>query len=110
MKKKFRNISKHLGLVALGTITLSTTVNAGGLQGSQLVQGFNNLLKDAATAGIFLESGVLIFLEIKEGIALQGAAIEEAPKHKKKMISMAGVGALVICVTALVPIFFSYFQ
>ena len=107
MKKR---IVKMISLAMLASMGMSLTVNAGGLQGSQLVQGFNNLLSDAATAGVFLESGVLIFLEVKEGIALQGAAIEEAPKHKKKMISMAGVGALVICVTALVPVFFSYFQ
>lgn len=97
-------------LPGLILLCMPVAVNAGGLESTQLVQGAKKLLEDAAKVGVFLEAALLIALEIKEGLAMQAAAVEEKPKHKKNMISMAGVGVLIICITALVPVLFGYFQ
>ncbi|BDF45181.1 hypothetical protein CE91St56_23040 [Lachnospiraceae bacterium] len=112
MKKITKERIKKMAISVVPSIPLlfmPMIINAGGLQDTKLVQGFNNLLKDGTTAMCFLEAAVLILLEVVEGIAWQKGEHEEAPKHKKKMLSMLGLGALIISVTALVPVFFSYF-
>lgn len=98
------------GLILLCLPIAVNASDAGGLQSTQLVQGAKKLFEDGAKVGVFLEAVILTALEIKEGIAMQAAAVEEKPKHKKNMISMAGVGVLIICITALVPVLFGYFQ
>lgn len=106
----FRTVFSGLISLFLLCMCIPTVAYAGAIQDTQLVQGAKNLLSDLATAGLFLEAAALGFIEIKEGIAMQAASAEEKAKHKKNMITAAGVGILIICVTALIPVVFSYFQ
>lgn len=110
MKKEMTKLIKFsLGAVCLFCL-MGLSVNAGGLGETKLVTGFQNLLTDGAKVLVVLETGVLTFLEIKEGIAYQGSEEHEKAKHKKNMIGMAGFGVLIISITALVPVVFGYFQ
>lgn len=109
-KKECMKYLTFLPCLLLICLSIPVSADAAGLESTQLVQGAKNLAEDAAKVGLFLEAAVLTALEIKEGLALQAASVEEAPKHKKKMIGMAGVGVLIICFTALIPVLFGYFQ
>lgn len=110
MKKEMVRVIKFgLGVTCL-FFMVGLSVNAGGLQDTKLVTGFQRLLEDGAKILVLLETGVLTFLEIKEGIAYQGSEEHEKAKHKKNMIGMAGFGVLIISITALVPVIFGYFQ
>lgn len=111
-KKKWNLAAIFPGVLSMFVLCMCVPMvaHAGGLQDTNLVQGVKNLAEDASKVGVFLEAFILGALEIKEGIALQAAATEEKAKHKKNMISMAGVGVIIICITALIPVLFSYFQ
>lgn len=77
---------------------------------SKLIVGFKNLFTDLSRALLVVEVVFVVVLEIKEGMCYQAAQAQEKAIHKKNMLSILGIGAVIVTITGLVPIIFSYFQ
>lgn len=82
----------------------------GGIQDSKLVTGTTKLIQDGTTGMLLLEAGLVIFLEIKTGIAYQAAEVEEKTKHKKEAKAILVVGALIVAATSIIKMILSYYQ
>lgn len=97
-------------LPVLASDTAKKDEKNGGLLNSKPVQGTIALLTDARLALCAIEAVLLTVLEIKEGMAMQASEEQEKAMHKKKMISMLGIGVLIVCATALIPTILGYYQ
>jgi len=97
------------GAVAIQTAMLPMVVHANALEETKLVQGTKNLLSAATAVMVGIEAAVVIFLEIKTGIQWQLAETEEKPKHIKNMKTIGIGGVIVMCISGIVPVIFSYY-
>lgn len=68
------------------------------------------IFKDMVNVFLVLETGILIYRLVLEGIKLQAAEAEDKGAHKKNMKSILGVGILLVSVTSLLPVIFDYFK
>ena len=90
-------------------MTLQYEVYAGSLNSSTLVNGTKNLLRDAATVGTGLIALITIAIAIKNGIAWGVAELPEKPGKRKEFITGIAIGVVVLTVSSLVTVIFSYY-
>lgn len=115
--KKTRNgrISKLrslclMAIVAQGLWVLAAPMQAYALQETQLYTGTISLINDALVVLLAVEAVLVVFLLVKELIALQGSAEEDKPKHKKNIKTILVVGVLAISASGILTAVFSYYR
>lgn len=116
-KKKTRvvRISKLRALclviiAAQGLWVLAAPMKAYALQETQLYTGTLSLINDALVVLLAVEAVLVVFLLVKELIALQGSAEEDKPKHKKNIKTILVVGVLAISASGILTAVFSYYR
>lgn len=79
------------------------------LKDTKLVTGTQTLMTAIIVVIEVIEGGVTVVLAGKEGVKWQAASPEEKPKHVKSMLTIIGGGIVVMCLSGLVPVIFSYY-
>ncbi len=82
----------------------------GKLANTKLVTGTVKLIRDAGVVALFIEGGLASFLIVKELIKMQQADEQEKGKHKKNVKTILITAVLIMSVSGLLPIIFSYYQ
>ncbi len=91
-------------------LLFSAKMDAYALQDTQLYKGTMDLINDGLIVLLAVEAVLVVFLLVKELIALQGAAEEDKPKHKKNIKTILVVGVLAISASGILTAVFSYYQ
>lgn len=80
------------------------------LQETTLYTGTMNLLHDGLIVLLAVEAALVVFLLVKELMAMQASAEEDKPKHKKNIKTILVVGVLAICASSILTAVFGYFR
>lgn len=112
MRKQIQKIKKLFMTITLGQclIYLFGARTAYALEETKLVTGTQALINDALVVLLAIEAALVVFLLVKEIMALQAAAEEEKPKHIKKIKVIIVTGVLAISATGILTAIFSYYQ
>ena len=112
MRKQIEKIKRLFIATTLGQclVYLSGAMNVYALEQTKLVTGTKALINDALVVLLAIEAGLVVFLLVKEIMALQAAAEEEKPKHKKQIKVIIVTGVLAISATGILTAIFSYYQ
>jgi hypothetical protein len=106
MKKKLIYVCQ-IAFVAI--LLFSFPAFAGSLEGTQLVTGSKNLLRDLAGVLTGLVALLTIALSIKNVLAWQAASDEEKPKHKKSTLTTLQLGVLGTTIAGVITAILSYY-
>lgn len=82
----------------------------GKLANTKLVTGTVKLIRDAGVVALIVEGVLASFLIVKELIQMQQADEQEKGKHKKNVKTILITAVLIMSVSGLLPIIFSYYQ
>lgn len=110
--KKVKLIIKRVVLMfsALFLLKPPLIAQAGGLEGTSLVQGAKKLIADGTMILTGLCAAVVIFVCIKEGYLYFSGEDEEKPKHKKNIKTTIIIGVLIMSCSGLISVIFGYFS
>lgn len=106
---KLRNLYRAV-IAAQGLWILAAPTEAYALKDTQLYTGTIKLINDGLIVLLAVEAVLVVFLSVKELIALQGASDEDKPKHKKNIKTILIVGVLAISASGILTAIFSYYQ
>lgn len=112
MKKQFQRIKRIFMTTTLMQclVYLLGARTAYALEETRLVTGTTALINDGLVVLLVIEAALVVFLTVKEIIALQASADEEKPKHIKKIKVIIVTGVLAISATGILTAIFSYYQ
>lgn len=80
------------------------------LKNSKLYTGSLALFNDATLVIVGLEAAVTTFFAGKEGLKYQAADEQHKPTHMQNIGKIIGAGIVVMCLTGIVSIIFSYYS
>lgn len=106
---KLRNLYRAI-IAAQGLWVLAAPAQAYALQETQLYTGTINLINDGLIVLLAVEAVLVVFLLVKELIALQSSSEEDKPKHKKNIKTILVVGVLAISASGILTAVFSYYR
>jgi hypothetical protein len=106
MKKKIIYI---LQIAIIATLIFAFPAFASGLEGTQLVTGTKNLLRDVAAVLTGLVALLTAAVTIKNVVTWLLAADEEKPKHKKSFTQGLGLGILGVCIGGVITAVLAYY-
>lgn len=106
MKKKIVYI---LQIAIITSLIFAVPTFASGLEGTQLVTGTKNLLRDVAAVLTGLVALLTAAVAIKNVVTWQLAADEEKPKHKKSFTQGLGLGILGVCIGGVITAVLAYY-
>jgi len=106
MKKRILYI---LQISIIATLFFAFPAFAGSLEGTTLVTGSKNLLKDGTAVLTGLVALITIILAVKNVIEWQTASEEEKPKHKKTTITTLKLGVLGTTIAGVITAVLSYY-